>query len=257
MDRHGVSRRRIVATSAARDAGNADEFMREATAIVGAAPDVLSGEEEGRLSFLGATAHLPEDLNKDAGPVLVVDIGGGSTELSVGTPASTTGTPQPAVTSVSLDLGCVRVSERYFAHDPPAPGEVAQALADVEASVTSARSGLPHLPAGGVAVGLAGTVSTVASLERNVAVYERTLLHHAEFPRAAVERWLRILAAEKTAARLERPGMSAGREDVIVGGVVILAVVMKVFEASRCLYSEDDILDGMVIDMLREDRTDT
>jgi exopolyphosphatase/guanosine-5'-triphosphate,3'-diphosphate pyrophosphatase len=152
---------------------------------------------------------------------------------------------------VSLDLGCVRLSERFFAHDPPTPQELARARGEVEAAMSSARAVLPPLQAGGVVIGLAGTVSTIASLERAVPRYERSLLHHNVLSRAAVEQWLRLLASEEAGARLERPGMAAGREDVIVGGVVILAVVMGVFECTRCLYSEDDILDGMVMDLRR------
>jgi exopolyphosphatase/guanosine-5'-triphosphate,3'-diphosphate pyrophosphatase len=249
LDRHAVSKTRVVATSAVRDAGNAEEFMGAATALMGVAPEVLSGEEEGRLSFLGATAHLPADFEGRSGLALVVDIGGGSTELSVGEPAAIASTPPRPVCTVSLDFGCVRVTERFLQHDPPLWDELARARAQVEAAVRSARAELPAVEPGGAVIGLAGTVSTVASLERAVPAYDRNLLHHAEMSRAVVERWLDALAAEDSATRLTRPGMEEGREDVIVGGVVILAVVMEVFECDRCVYSEDDILDGLVISL--------
>jgi len=249
MDRLAVSRARVVATSAARDAVNSDEFMREAGEIMGVSPEVLSGEEEGRLSFLGATAHLPADLG-DTGPILVMDIGGGSTELSVGAiPQGGRGSSVASVASVSLDLGCVRVSERFLLHDPPTADELATARADVEAALSDARDALPTVVPGGAVIGLAGTVSTVVSLERAVPVYDRALLHHAVLPRSVVERWLLALSGESADARLTRPGMAEGREDVIVGGVWILAVVMEVFERRRCLYSEDDILDGLSADL--------
>jgi exopolyphosphatase/guanosine-5'-triphosphate,3'-diphosphate pyrophosphatase len=249
MDRLAVSRARVVATSAARDAVNSDEFMREAGEIMGVSPEVLSGEEEGRLSFLGATAHLPADLG-DTGPILVMDIGGGSTELSVGAiPQGGRGSSVASVASVSLDLGCVRVSERFLLHDPPTADELATARADVEAALSDARDALPTVVPGGAVIGLAGTVSTVVSLERAVPVYDRALLHHAVLPRSVVERWLLALSGESADARLTRPGMAEGREDVIVGGVLILAVVMEVFERRRCLYSEDDILDGLSADL--------
>jgi exopolyphosphatase/guanosine-5'-triphosphate,3'-diphosphate pyrophosphatase len=239
MDDHAVTRTRVVATSAARDATNADEFMWEANQIIGVTPEVLSGEEEGRLSFLGATVDLPEHLVGE-GPLLVVDIGGGSTELTVGLPKQI-GTPS----TVSLDIGCVRVTERLLRHDPPEPATLTQARLVVHEEVAAARTTLPPLKAGGVVVGLAGTVSTVTSLEFGVAHYERSLLHHAELSHGAVERWLLVLGTEDAQSRLSRRGMVAGREDVIVGGVLILAVIMDVFGRDRCVYSEDDILDGL------------
>ena len=249
MDGLAVVRARVVATSAARDAANSDEFMRKAGEIMGVAPEVLSGEEEGRLSFLGATAHLPADLG-DTGPIIVVDIGGGSTELSVGAvPQHGRQASVPPVASVSLDLGCVRISERFLLHDPPTAEELARARAAVQAALSDARAALPTVVPGGSVIGLAGTVSTVVSLERAVPVYDRALLHHAVLPRVVVERWLHVLSGENAAARLARPGMDEGREDVIVGGVLILAVVMEVFERRSCLYSEDDILDGLAADL--------
>jgi exopolyphosphatase / guanosine-5'-triphosphate,3'-diphosphate pyrophosphatase len=249
MDRHAVARVRVVATSAARDAVNSDEFMRKAGEIIGVSPEVLSGEEEGRLSFLGATARLPGHLS-DTGPILVVDIGGGSTELSVGEiPLQGRESSVPPVASVSLDLGCVRVSERFLLHDPPTADELSRARTEAEAALLDARAALPKVEPGGSVIGLAGTVSTVVSLERAVPVYDRALLHHAVLPRSVVERWLQALSGESAGARLARPGMAEGREDVIVGGVLILAVVMEVFERHSCLYSEDDILDGLAADL--------
>ena len=246
MDKHGVVGRRMVATSAVRDVGNAEEFMDRATAIAGVRPEILSGDEEGHLSFAGATARLPEGASR-SGSVLVVDIGGGSTELVVG--RTMPGATPPIVRS--LDLGCVRLTERFLHHDPPTSEEMTDARQTVEKLVTEAASSLPVLPADSLLVGLAGTVSTLTSLEHSITEYDRTRVHHSVLSRESVDRWLRVLGSETAADRLMRPGMVRGREDVIVGGVLVLAVVMAVFGLSNCLVSEDDILDGMAAELLK------
>jgi exopolyphosphatase / guanosine-5'-triphosphate,3'-diphosphate pyrophosphatase len=243
MDDHGVTRSRLVATSAARDAENVEEFFSAAEQTTGVRPELLSGPEEGRLSFLGATASLPGPLRRSPG-ILVVDIGGGSTELVTG---SDRGDGSPAtVAVVSLDIGCVRLTERFFHHDPPQPAELAAAHRAVDAEIARARSELPALEEGGLLIGLAGTVSTLAALTMELAHYERARIHHAVLAREQVETWLERLASDDRRARLARPGMVEGRADVIVGGVLVLAAVMNGFERPQCLVSEDDILDGLV-----------
>ena len=251
MDRYGVVRARLVATSAARDATNAEEFLSAAADATGLVPELLSGRDEGELSFAGATAHVPADV-VGPGPVLVVDIGGGSTELVAGAMPvgpSLTGPGGPesaAVSAVSMDVGCVRVTERFLLHDPPLSSELERARAAVDADLDAARRGLPSLMPGGLLIGLAGTVSTLAALDQGLASYERAAVHHAVLPRAAVIGWLRRLAGEDSRSRLARPGMVPGRADVIVGGVLILDAVMAAFDRASCLVSEDDILDGLV-----------
>jgi exopolyphosphatase/guanosine-5'-triphosphate,3'-diphosphate pyrophosphatase len=238
----------VVATSAARDAGNAVDFMLAAQAVTGVRPEVLSGVEEGRLSFLGSTAHVtvPDRGN----PILVTDIGGGSTELSVGTPPQSGVGGGAQVATRSLDVGCVRVTERFLRHDPPRPEEVDEARTAIEKDLVRARDELPTLSTDSLLIGLAGTVSTLSSLVHGIATYDRSAVHHSTLSREDVERWLSILRDEKAKARLAHPGMVEGREDVIVGGAVVLAAVMSVFERDRCLVSEDDILDGMASDLL-------
>jgi exopolyphosphatase/guanosine-5'-triphosphate,3'-diphosphate pyrophosphatase len=245
MDHHGVGYRRVAATSAVRDSENAEQFLAAATAIIGVRPEILSGDEEGRLSFAGATARLPQGT-AGTGPVLVVDIGGGSTELAVGSSASGEGPPS----TCSLDLGCVRVSERFFLHDPPLVQELGDARQTVEKLVAEAASTLPTLAPDSQLVGLAGTVSTISCLEHRIAEYDRAKVHHSVLRRAQVARWLEVLSSENAAARLARPGMVPGREDVIVGGVLVLDVVMAVFGRPQCLVSEDDILDGLAKTLL-------
>ncbi len=251
MDRHGVVRARLVATSAARDATNAAEFLSAAHDVTGVSPEILSGLEEGALSFAGATAHVPDE-RVGPGPVLVVDIGGGSTELVVEELGRGGSRPEPraAVAAVSLDVGCVRVSERFFPDDPPGADQVAEARRTVETMVLGARDVLPGLVRGGLLIGLAGTVSTIAALDLRLRDYDRSAVHHAVLGRRNVRQWLGILATEDSAARLARPGMVEGRADVIVGGVLILDVVMDVFDRDECLVSEDDILDGLATSLL-------
>jgi exopolyphosphatase / guanosine-5'-triphosphate,3'-diphosphate pyrophosphatase len=248
MDAHGVTRARLVATSAARDATNAEVFLVAAHDVTGIRPELLSGLDEGALSFAGATAHVPR-AQRGPGPVLVVDIGGGSTELVAGeiTPV---GAPTAPLAAVSLDVGCVRVTERFFHRDPPSDDELAEARQAVEAQLTVAHDALPHLEPGGLLIGLAGTVSTLAALDRGLARYERSAVHHAVLPRPRVEHWFGTLAGEDRHARLVRPGMVEGRADVIVGGVLILDRVMAMFDRDECLVSEDDILDGLVASLV-------
>jgi exopolyphosphatase / guanosine-5'-triphosphate,3'-diphosphate pyrophosphatase len=250
MDNLGVVRSRAVATSAARDARNAEEFMHPAAEILGVRPEVLSGDEEGRLSFAGATAHLP--VFGATGPILVVDIGGGSTELSVGVAPDGPGGRAGDVSTCSVEIGCVRVTERYLHHDPPCAGEIETARAAVAAELAGARAKLSALTPEGLLVGLAGTVSTLACLQMGVGSYDRERIHHSVLEREDVEHWLQTLATESAASRLARPGMVEGREDVIVGGVIVLAEVMAAFRRDECLVSEDDILDGMAAELLSE-----
>jgi exopolyphosphatase / guanosine-5'-triphosphate,3'-diphosphate pyrophosphatase len=236
MDAHGVDRARLVATSAARDAENGHEFLGPAASIVGVPAEVLSGAEEGRLSYEGATEELPS-----GGQVFVLDIGGGSTELVT--------EDGGAVVSASLDIGCVRVTERYLRGDPPQPHEVTQALDAVRTELARAAQIVPGLvrpSAERRLVGLAGTVSTLASLELGLAEYQRDRIHHSVLSLDAVTRWCSELGAEPVAARARRPGITEGREDVILGGALVLRTAMEQFGFERCIVSESDILDGLV-----------
>lgn len=240
MENHDVRRGRLVATSAARDADNADDFFSRVEEVVGLKPELLSGPEEARLSFRGATKRLPPDV-ASLPMVLVCDIGGGSTELALGRPGAGSG-----ITAVSLDIGCVRLTERYLHGDPPPAPQLASARAAVVKMVQDARRRMPPLTDGGPVVGLAGTVSMLAALAHQVERYDRSALHHSVLSADEVEQWLRQLATMSAAERLQLPGMVSGRHDIIVGGALILAAVMEVFSRRRCLVSEDDILDGLV-----------
>jgi exopolyphosphatase/guanosine-5'-triphosphate,3'-diphosphate pyrophosphatase len=242
MDAHGVARVRMTATSAARDASNRDDFFNPAQSIVGIRPELLDGLEEGRVSFSGATAAL--DPNQYESPILVVDIGGGSTELIVGRVGSL---PDGVF---SMDAGCVRLSEKFLAHDPPRPEELADALADVRDRLEDAVMAVPELRAATAMIGLAGTVTTVAAVEIGLAEYDRDRIHHFVLTREAAEEVFRTLATERLADRVHNPGLERERADVIVGGCIVLVGVMRFFGFASCLVSEADILDGLALSLL-------
>jgi exopolyphosphatase / guanosine-5'-triphosphate,3'-diphosphate pyrophosphatase len=238
MDRHGATRVRITATSAARDAANRDDFFGPAEAAVGTALELLSGDAEARLSFAGATA----DLDWRDGPFLVVDIGGGSTEFAVGSDE-----PEGAI---SVDMGCVRLTERFLVSDPPAPEELSAALSIVHTHLDDVVREVPAIRAASMLVGLAGTVSTVAAVEIGLHAYDRDRIHHFRLTRAAAEDVFRTLATERRSDRIHNPGLEEERADVIVGGCCILVGIMRYFDLDECLVSEADILDGLALSLL-------
>lgn len=238
MDDLAVSRGRMVATSAVRDAVNGREFLVAATETVGFPAELLSGEEEGQLAYSGATADLPSASGDD----VVVDIGGGSTELVVarGSEAS----------AVSGEVGCVRLTERYLHHDPPTTAELASAISAVDRELDAAVVAIPQLATlqpDSRLIGLAGTVSTLTSLELGLVEYNRDRIHHFRLEAAVVRQWCDVLAGETNSDRALRPGMVVGRQDVILGGALILRQVMDRLRFDSCLVSESDILDGLVM----------
>jgi len=238
MDRHDLAGVRITATSAARDALNRADFFEPAAAIIGTEPELLSGDEEARLSFLGATAELdPLD-----GPFLVADIGGGSTELAVGAVR--------CEGAVSIDVGCVRMTEAYLHSDPPAAEELSGCLQVLRMYWEDVRRDLPIVDAATRFVGLAGTVSSVAMVEQGLTAYDRDRVHHFTLTKAAVEDVFRTLATESLADRVHNPGLERERADVIVGGCCVLVSLMRTFGFDECLVSEADILDGLIASQL-------
>jgi exopolyphosphatase/guanosine-5'-triphosphate,3'-diphosphate pyrophosphatase len=228
----------MVATSATRDAANAAEFVAAAVDVLGIKPEVLSGQEEARLSFLGATAELADSL---PGPYLVVDIGGGSTEFVLGGPASVTA-------AASVDIGCVRLTERHLRGDPPSLAEVAAATADIEAALDIVAATVPAAAARTL-VGLAGSVTTVAALALGLPVYEPARIHHARVSAEAVRAQAAGLLGMSREERASLAPMHSGRVDVIGGGALILARAMARFGFTEVLASEHDILDGIAWSM--------
>lgn len=258
MDRHGVVRARATATSAARDADNAAALMQPARAVLGVPLEVLGGLEEGTLSYRGATAGLDPAI----GPVLVVDLGGGSTELIAsdrppGGPISDppagriAALPSSAgLAVVSIPAGCVRMTERYLRDDPPRPEEIAAARSAVAALLEEALGATPALRSPKAMVGVAGTVTSLAALNLGLDRYDPSRTHHSVLTRADVEGLLAELAAMNACDRRARRPLEPGRADVIVGGAAVLAEVMSAMGHDSIVVSESDSLDGLVASML-------
>jgi exopolyphosphatase / guanosine-5'-triphosphate,3'-diphosphate pyrophosphatase len=263
----GASAVRMVATSATRDAANAADFLAGVQAILGIDPEVLSGDEEAVLSFTGATTELAAARRADAGlrrdaavgadaglragaavgkdagpgaaagPYLVADIGGGSTEFVLGSP--------PTVSAaVSVDIGCVRMTERHLHGDPPAPAEVAAARADIGAAldVVAAKIAVGEAR---TLVGLAGSVTTVVALALGLDTYDAARIHHARAGAGQVHEQTARLLAQSHAERARLGVMHPGRVDVIAGGALVLEAIMSRFGFTEVLASEHDILDGI------------
>jgi exopolyphosphatase/guanosine-5'-triphosphate,3'-diphosphate pyrophosphatase len=226
---------RATATSAARDATNRDDLFGPVAEILGTELELLSGTEEAALSFAGATAELGDDV---PAPYLVVDIGGGSTEFVVGTDA-------PAG-SLSVDIGCVRITEAWLHSDPPTPEELSQAVHVTREHLADVAREVPDVKEAKTLIGLAGTVTTVAALELGLPTYDPERIHHLRLSHAAVEEVFRTLATEPADLRRHNPGLEPGRVDVIVGGTVVLVTILRTLGFDELLVSEADILDGLV-----------
>ena len=239
----GADAVRMVATSATRDASNAAEFTRQVKEVLGVAPEVLTGSQEAVLSFTGATSELAAAPGR--GPFLVVDIGGGSTEFVLGQVAAA------AVQEISVDIGCVRMTERHLASDPPAGPEVAAATADIDAALDRVSAGVPVHQARTL-VGLAGSVTTVAGIAMGLPAYDAARIHHARVSAADVHQVTWRLLAQTRAARAAIGVMHPGRVDVIAGGALILDRIMQRFGFGEVLVSEHDILDGIAWSLARE-----
>lgn len=231
-----VSKLRVTGTSAVRDAHNREDFFDGVRRLTGSEPEVLSGEAEARATFLGALSDLTR-----GDPVLVVDIGGGSTELIVGRDE-----PERLV---SLDVGCVRMLEKHLESDPPAPEELEALRGEVTGALDDVKGALA-VPAGARMIGVAGTVTQLAALKSGALVYDPDLTHHSVLSHGDVRRLARRLESLPYEKRRRVRGLEAGRVDVIVAGAEILLCVMEVFDAAEVLVSEKDILDGLIIQLL-------
>jgi exopolyphosphatase/guanosine-5'-triphosphate,3'-diphosphate pyrophosphatase len=229
---------RMVATSATRDAENSQEFTSRVKEVLGIAPEVVTGDEEARLSFTGATG----ELGGAQAPYLVTDIGGGSTELVLGDALGVRG-------GRSVNIGCVRMTERHLHGDPPTPPEVAAATADIDAALDDAARG--NFGAGEAAghartlIGLAGSVTTVAAIALGLAEYDSRRIHHSRISGDQVHQICIQLLGQTRAQRAAIGSMHPGRVDVIAAGALILDRVMTKFGFAEVLVSEHDILDGI------------
>ena len=234
---YGVERIRVTGTSAVRDARNKDDFFEGIQKLTGRAPELLSGEAEARTTFLGALSDLAP-----GSPALVVDIGGGSTELIYGT-------DEPEAL-VSIDIGCVRLFERHLHSDPPSTSELKALRAEVRDALSDARGKL-GVPAGALLVGVAGTVTQLAQLETGLPVYDPDITHHMVLSHGDVRRLVRRLESLTLSQRRRVKGLEPGRADVILAGGELLEAVMETFDSAEVLVSEKDILDGLVIELLQ------
>jgi exopolyphosphatase/guanosine-5'-triphosphate,3'-diphosphate pyrophosphatase len=243
--RKGAERVRMVATSATRDATNRDEFFAMARDILGVEAEVISGDEEARLSFAGAVGDLePED-----GPFVVTDLGGGSTELVVGT---WDGKRAEVLGALSVDIGCVRITERCLRSDPPTAEEVEQARAFAAEALQPAFDTVPVREAR-TWIGVAGTITTISAVAQGLPEYDSERTHLSRLSRADIgrtaQRLLRATKDERAADRVIHPG----RVDVIGGGALITEVLAdKLAETagiSELLVSEHDILDGIALSL--------
>ena len=232
----GVRRVRAAATSAARDTSNRELFFDAAERALGARPELLSGDEEARLSFRGATA----ELKTSDGPFLVVNIGGGSTEFVLGS-------SEPEA-QVSVQMGCVRLTERHLRDDPPTPEQIDACIADVHRELLRVRAVVDVQRARKV-IGLAGTVSALAGIQLGLDEYDANRTHGSVLARADVEtsfERLRQATVETRRGLLVQPE----RAEVIVGGTIVLVTVLREFAIQELTVSEHDILDGLAASLL-------
>jgi exopolyphosphatase / guanosine-5'-triphosphate,3'-diphosphate pyrophosphatase len=237
VQRHGASMVRMVATSATRDAVNRDEFVAMVTSVLGVAPEVITARDEAVLSFAGAVFSLPHLT----GPVLVADIGGGSTELIAGA------TDRSAPLQVhSMDVGCVRMTERHLRDDPPTAEQIAATVHDVRAALDRAAADVA-LGDPAALVGVAGTVTTIAALAMGLDRYDPGRIHGAVVAAAAVDAVTAMLLGLTHEERATLPVMHAGRVDVIGGGALVLRTLMEATGAPAVVASEHDILDGIAL----------
>ncbi|MGO8957711.1 MAG: exopolyphosphatase [Streptosporangiaceae bacterium] len=230
---------RMVATSAIRDASNAAEFTQGVHRLLGEEPEVVTGDEEARLSFAGATAELADGARL-VPPYLVVDIGGGSTEFVLGGEPKKAGGP----TAISVDIGCVRLTERYLHSDPPTSSEVQSATADIDSALGEVAATVP-VEAAGTLVGLAGSVTTITAIALGLPVYDSARTHHAWITADAVHAVTEQLLGQTREQRAAIGSLHPGRVDVIGAGALVLDRVMRRFGFAEYITSEHDILDGI------------
>ena len=239
---------RMVATSASRDAANRADFEEMVLATLGRLPDVVPGGEEAELSFLGATASLDGAATAHGSPpprppFLVVDIGGGSTEFVLGDASGVRA-------ARSVDIGCVRLTERHLAGDPPSAEQVRRATDDIRAALDVVREDVAVGEAASL-VGLAGSVTTVAALALELPAYDSDAIHGSRIQVDAVRAVTADLLAAARATRAALPVMHPGRVDVIGAGALILRVLMDEFGLGEVVVSEHDILDGIALRLAR------
>jgi exopolyphosphatase/guanosine-5'-triphosphate,3'-diphosphate pyrophosphatase len=237
IDARQAEQVRFVATSASRDVSNRDAFVdgvRQALAVV---PEVISGDEEAALSFAGATRELI-GVPGTQPPYLVIDIGGGSTEFVLG--------GRDVEAARSVDIGCVRLTERHLHDDPPTPVQIEAARADIVAGLELAAQTVPFARASTV-IGLAGSVTTVAAIALELVEYDEVRIHHSRITSAQIHQVTQRLLTMSRADRAALPVMHPGRVDVIGAGALVLDTIVARLGVPEVVVSEHDILDGIAL----------
>ena len=236
--KRGVEKIRFCATSATRDATNRHLFVDGVRERLGIELEVISGEEEAALSFAGAI----KDLDPSNGPFLVVDIGGGSTEFVFGT--------STVEAARSVNIGCVRMSERHFASDPATPDQIEAARTDIQAAIAQAAAVVPITKARTL-VAVAGTATTVAAAALDLPEYDRYAIHLSRISAQQTHDAATMFATKTREQRISLGYMHPGRVDVIAAGSLVLSEIMKATGATEFVASESDILDGMAFSLAR------
>ena len=234
--RRGVEKIRFCATSATRDAKNRDLFINGVKERLGVAPEVISGEEEASLSFAGATKDLPDSL----APFLVVDIGGGSTEFVIG--------HRSVEKAKSVNIGCVRMSERHFKNDPASKEEIEAARKDIQIAISEAAA-IVDIKSAKSLIAVAGTATTVAAAALNLPEYDRYSIHLSRISAEATHKASNMFLEMTREQRAELGYMHPGRVDVIGAGSLVLSEILKAVGASEFIACESDILDGIAFSL--------
>jgi len=236
--KRGVEKIRFCATSATRDATNRHLFVDGVRERLGIELEVITGEEEAALSFAGAI----KDLDSSNGPFLVVDIGGGSTEFVFGT--------STVEAARSVNIGCVRMTERHFASDPASSEQIESARKDIQAAIAQAAAVVPITKAKTL-VAVAGTATTVAAAALELPEYDRYAIHLSRISAQQTHDAATMFAISTREQRLSLGYMHPGRVDVIAAGSLVLSEIMKATGATEFVASESDILDGMAFSLAR------
>ena len=243
--RKGVEKVRMVATSATRDASNRDEFFAMTRETLGVEAEVISGDEEARLSFTGAVG----EQDPDDGPFVVVDVGGGSTELVLGT---WNGREAEVIAAKSVDIGCVRITERALKDDPPTADEIAAAR-ELARGILAEAFDVVDVAKARTWIGVAGTVTTLSAVSLALPEYDSERIHLSKLTRGEIDRVAENLLAADRATRAENPVIHPGRVDVIGGGAVVVQVLAEELAArggpDQLVVSEHDILDGIALSL--------
>jgi exopolyphosphatase/guanosine-5'-triphosphate,3'-diphosphate pyrophosphatase len=237
IDKNKVDKIRFCATSATRDASNRNLFIDGVRDILNVQVEVIPGEEEAALSFTGATYQL----DQGSGPFLVVDIGGGSTEFVYG--------DKKVISAKSVNIGCVRMSERHLTNQPPTMDQIASAIVDIDIAITQAAVSVPINSAKSL-IAVAGTATTVAAAALDLSKYDRDLIHLSKISADKVHKVSQMFQSMNKSEISALPYMHEGRVDVITAGSLVLSRVMAATGAAEFVASESDILDGMAFSLI-------